>query len=95
MKQDTVCTMRIFGTIPKLQAQLMEALPELEPDDFAYHATDLYVVALPQVREWLKRNYEFWPNVQMFQSQAGSRWNGAGRMCFDIPFAGYWPERAQ
>ena len=29
-------------------------------------------------------------NVTLFMSQAGSMWAGAGRLCFDIPFAGKW-----
>ena len=74
----------------KLHDRLKEAIPELTEEDFGYYATDLYVVAYPKVKEWLKDNYAFWSNVTMFRSQAGSDWNGAGRLCFDIPFAGNW-----
>lgn len=37
--------------LPELQQRLMAAFPELTTDHFAYHATDLYVVALPGVRQ--------------------------------------------
>lgn len=77
---------------PKLQQELMAAIPSLTDNDFAYYATDLYVVQTPEVRTWLKANYKFWTNVQTFRSPAGSDWNGAGKACFDIPFAGYWPK---
>jgi hypothetical protein len=77
--------------MPKLQADLMLAIPTLTADDFAYHATDLYVVANTEVVAWLKANYKFWSNVQWFTSQAGSNWNGQGKWCLDIPFAGMWP----
>ncbi len=76
---------------PELQKRLQEALG-LEDADFGYHATDLYVVAKAGVREWLKANYEFWGIVETFVSQKGSNWNGEGKRCFDIPFAGYWPK---
>jgi len=70
-----------------LKDRLKQAIPTLTDDDFAVHATDLYVVAYPEVRAWLKANYRFWTNVTTFVSQVGSNWNGAGRVCFDIPFA--------
>lgn len=75
---------------PELQQRLQDAFPELTDDHFAYHETDLYVVALPGVRKWLRENYLHYANVTLFMSQPGSRWDGAGRMCFDIPFAGKW-----
>ena len=73
-----------------LETQLREAIPHLTDYDFGHHETDLYVVAYPEVREWLKANYEFWSNVESFVSQKGSDWNGAGKLCFDISFAGNW-----
>jgi hypothetical protein len=76
---------------PKLQQDLQAAIPALTDNDFACHATDLYVVAHPGVREWLKANYKFYANIASFTSQAGSNWNGAGKQCLDIPFAGNWP----
>ncbi len=76
--------------VPTLQTRLCCALPNLKAEDFAYHATDLYVVATPEVRQWLKTHYTFWANVTTFRSQEGSGWNGAGKLCFDIPFAGQW-----
>lgn len=78
--------------LPELQQRLMAAFPELTTDHFAYHATDLYVVALPGVRQWLNQYYEYAKNVQGFVSQSGSNWAGAGKPCLDIPFAGNWPE---
>lgn len=75
-----------------LQARLMAAFPDLTEDDFAHHATDLYVVASPKVCNWLRMNYEFNSSIQFFTSQTGSNWNGAGKRCLDIPFAGNWPK---
>lgn len=77
---------------PELQQRLQEALG-LEDGDFAYHATDLYVVAKAGVYEWLKAHYPHWKNIKQFVSQHGSNWNGAGKFCLDIPFAGKWPPR--
>jgi hypothetical protein len=74
-----------------MMQQLLAADLGLTPEHFGSHATDLYVVALPGVREWLKENHKFFSNVTMFQSPADSQWLGAGKMCFDIPFAGNWP----
>lgn len=73
---------------PKLQRRLQDALG-LRDDDFAYHATDLYVVWSPEVWDWLRENYEYFANVDKFQGQHGAKWNGAGRTCIDVPFAGY------
>jgi len=72
---------------PELQAQLQEALA-LTDADFAYHASDLYVVAKPGVMEWLKAHYKHAANITGFTSPAGTGWNGAGCYCLDIPFAG-------
>lgn len=77
---------------PELQQRLQEAFPALTDDHFAYHATDLYVVALPGVHDWLRANYEYWRNAEFFRSQPGSGWAGAGQRCIDIPFAGVWPK---
>ena len=77
---------------PELQQRLQAAFPALTDDQFSYHETDLYVVALPGVREWLKENYKFYSNIETFTSQAGSNWAGAGKRCLDIPFAGNWPK---
>lgn len=77
---------------PKLQEQLQAAFPALTDDHFAYHATDLYVVLVPGVREWLTANYEFSENIRTFQSAGNSEWAGAGKICLDIPFAGKWKE---
>ena len=84
--------MNPMDKVPELQARLMQALTHLTADDFGYHETDLYVVALPEVREWLKAHYEYWENVTTFTGNPESHWNGAGKRCFDIPFAGYWPK---
>lgn len=75
---------------PDLQQRLQDAFPALTDGHFAYHATDLYVVAVPGVRDWLKDNYQYFANVETFRSQEGSDWAGAGKTCYDIPFAGKW-----
>jgi hypothetical protein len=87
---------------PELQQRLQAADLGLEDADFAYHATDLYVVAKAGVIEWLRRNYEHFSNITTFVSPEGSGWNGAKRiegpgikipvLCLDIPFAGHWPK---
>lgn len=76
---------------PEIQQRLQAELG-LEDGDFAYYATDLYVVAKPGVLEWIKTNY---PNVRPegFVSQEGSNWNGAGKHCYDLPFRGNWPDK--
>lgn len=79
--------------IPNLQTRLMDAIPELTGGDFSYHATDLYLVWSQEVQDWLKANYEFCSSIRSFVSQRGSLWNGQGRRCLDIPFAGYWPPK--
>lgn len=78
-----------YHKVPPIQRQLQEALG-LEDADFAYHETDLYVVNKPGVYDWLKKNHKFYTNVQFFTSQEGSLWNGAGKLCLDIPFGGFW-----
>ena len=72
-----------------LKEQLMQAIPTLTERDFATHATDLYVVAYPEVTKWLKANYQFFNNISNFTGQKGSDWNGEGKPCYDIPFA-HW-----
>lgn len=81
---------------PPLQVELQAAIPALTDDHFAYHATDLYVVALPGVREFLQ-NYKLkygdgkqTVSFSGFTSQEGSLWAGAGKFCYDIPFMGRW-----
>jgi len=73
---------------PELQEQLQAALG-LSDDDFGYHATDLYVLDKPGVREWLKKNYEFYSNIQSFVGNEGHPTFG-GQRALDIPFAGNW-----
>lgn len=75
-------------TKPELQQQLQDALG-LTDDDFAYHATDLYVLDKPGVRAWLKANYRWYSNITSFVGAKGSSWEG--KPCLDIPFAGHWP----
>ena len=74
--------------LPELQQQLLDAGLGLVLDDFHYYATDLYVLAKPGVREWLKVNYQFYDNIISFLGQKDSVW--AGEFCLDIPFAGKW-----
>ena len=79
---------------PELQARLQEALG-LEDADFAYHATDLYVVNKPGVLEWLTEHHPHPENIGHFAGQEGADWNGAGKACLDIPFFGNWPTDPQ
>ena len=80
---------------PSLQIALQNAIPELTNDHFAYHATDLYVVALTGVHEFLL-NYRLDGkqrlNFKSFYSQPGSNWAGAGKLCYDVSFMGKWTE---
>lgn len=80
-----------------LKTRLLNAGLGLVEDDFATHYSDLYVVYTPQVRKWLKLNYEWFNNITYFNSQVGSNWNGAGKRCIDIPFANadYWEAKAK
>ena len=72
---------------PELQQQLQDALG-LPDSAFAYHATNLYVLDLPGVKEWLTRNYKWANNITGFIGAKGSDWQG--KHAFDIPFAGHW-----
>lgn len=63
----------------------------LADEDFAYQNTDLYVVYSKPVWDWLKSNMNFPQNLTTFTSLVGSGWNGAGKLCIDIPFEGHWP----
>lgn len=69
---------------PELQQRLQSALG-LPDDAFDYHATDLYVKALPQVLQWLREHYPHFSNVVVFKSQLD------GKAWLDVPFAGRWP----
>ncbi len=72
---------------PELQQQLQDAL-DLPDSAFAYHATDLYVLDLPGVREWLSENYKWASNVTRFVGAKGSDWQG--KYALEIPFTGHW-----
>ena len=76
---------------PPLMIQMIRANLKLKIDDFAFHASDLYVVNTPGVKKWLDENLEYPQNVTSFISPADSEWAGAGRLCWDIPFMGNWP----
>ena len=79
-----------MALLPPLQQQLLRANLGLTDDDFGYWASDLYVVAKSGVGDWLRKHYEFWCNVRTFTGNPeATDWNGAGKFCFDIPFAGY------
>lgn len=67
-----------------LQTRLQAALG-LPDDHFHTHATDLYILDSPGVREWLNANYEHARNVTYFRGAEGSDWAGKG--CLDVPFA--------
>ena len=73
-----------------LEQQLKQVFPWLCDLDFGHHATDLYVVAYPEVDQWLQENYQWYDNIVKFIGNPEARWNGSGRICLDIPFAGKW-----
>jgi len=73
-----------------LEQQLRKAFPWLTNRDFGHHASDLYVVAYPEVDRWLQDNYQWYCNVTRFIGNPEDDWNGAGKRCLDIPFAGEW-----
>lgn len=75
---------------PPLEQKLRNQFPNLTDDDFGYQATDLYVVWKPDIEKWLKDNYEFYKNTTKFMGAKHSNWKGAGQLCIDIPFQGYW-----
>lgn len=86
MRQNLSNSNTIFNFM-NLKTQLMRRFPTLQEEDFATHECDLYVVAYPYVKDWLIHNYRFWDNVSTFYSPADTNWKGAGKLCFDIPFA--------
>lgn len=72
-----------------LKERLLNAGLGMTEDDFDVWQSDLYVRAKPGVREWLKKNYEWWVNVTRFRScRNGDPW-------FDVPFANehFWRTR--
>lgn len=75
---------------PPLEQRLRDQFPELTDRDFGYQATDLYVVWKPEIEKWLKENFEFHEQMTKFIGAKHSNWNGAGQLCIDIPFQGYW-----
>jgi hypothetical protein len=79
--------------VSDLKRMLMASFPDLTDDDFAFYATDLYVVYSQPVMEWLRKNHEFHKTCQVFTSPKESGWNGAGQMCIDIPFGGEWVQK--
>ncbi len=78
-----------------LKAKLLAAELGLTEADFGTHESDLYVLAKPGVREWLKANYEHYSNVTGFTGAKGSDWEG--QQALDIPFANqdYWDAKAK
>jgi hypothetical protein len=73
-----------------LEQQLKKEFPWLTDRDFGHHATDLYVVYYPKIDEWLRDNHQFYSNVTQFIGNPEDDWNGAGKRCLKIPFAGEW-----
>lgn len=76
-----------------LEERLRQQFPILEDRDFSNHRSDLYVVLYDGVLEWLKANYQFPQNITTFLGNKNAiHWNGAGKLCADIPFeyAEYW-----
>lgn len=69
-----------------LKDKIKEAFPNLTEDDFGRNSSDLHVRAVPGLREWLQKNYEFPKLVSGFTSQIdGTPW-------VEIAFAA-WAER--
>lgn len=64
-----------------LTDDIKKAFPKLTDDDFDDHESDLYVKWSQELDDWLKKNYQFYKNIQTFTSQTDKqKW-------FDIPFA--------
>lgn len=74
----------------KLEEQLRQAFPKLTNQDFGHHASDLYVVAYPGIWEWLQKHFDYPQTITTFIGQESPDWNGGGRLCYEIPFAGNW-----
>ena len=71
-----------------LKQELQKAFPQLTENHFGRHESDLYVVKVSGLLEWLETEHPlFFKNVTEFVSPHGSRWAGEGRVCLDIPFA--------
>lgn len=69
---------------------LLREVPGLTEKHIGYHESDLYVVAIPGVREWLNQNYKYASNITEFiGSGSPDEWEGTGKTCLDIPFAGF------
>ena len=62
-----------------MKAEMQKDL-NLKDSDFDSHESDLYVIDTPEVRAWLKENYEYYTNCTFFVS------NVDGRRMIDIPF---------
>lgn len=72
----------------ELEKKLREELG-LVDSDFGYYATDLYVRATDEVVLWLKKNFQFFTNVTMFQDcEDNTLW-------LDVPFQGRWKNMEQ
>lgn len=71
-----------------LKQLLMDAIPSLTESDFMKKDTDLHVVAYPEVRDWLQKNYDFWDKIILYTNK-DDEWNGKDKLCFDIPY-GAW-----
>ena len=69
-----------------LKERIKAAFPDMTSEMFDRHETDLYVKEVPGLVGWLKKNYEFYSNIQRFTNQIDKTpW-------IDIPFAA-WDEK--
>lgn len=70
--------------MPTLKEQIKTAL-NLPEEDFSNYCSDLYVKHSKEVEQWLKDNYDYFRNCNLFHSQVDKkRW-------IEIPF-GYMDE---
>lgn len=77
------------------EQSIMERILQHFPDaETSNHESDLYILDdTGKIYAWLRKNYDFFCNVQRFRGAAGSDW--AGKNCLDIPFAfdPWWNKR--
>lgn len=66
---------------------LKDRIKVIFPDaEFGRHETDLYIKVVPGLIDWMKTNYEYFRNCEVFVSQLdGEKW-------LDVPFAA-WNEK--
>ena len=68
-----------------LKEELKQKL-NIPEDDFSNHCSDLYLLWTKESEQYLRSNYEYWSNVEIYTSNVkGQEW--FGKRFFDIPFA--------